>query len=370
MPYIKVSSGVLASMGTTLQTAATKVTSIGDSFSGIARNLDWDVKAESDIQRKINSINTSLEDHRTMLQSMYQFALQAKSKYEALDSADSPSGSSGGGGTGSASSTWDTFVEEFKKEYTLDDLLAGGNYIPKIMGFVKDVKGAKSWSDMYKTGGEIKDFLVDAADTYRRYMKTGNIHGKTTATVNWLKHITGYKKLGRASSAKEVWSRFKCNLTNKTSPFNAQFKKTVGDFTGKNGVGKAIGKWGGVLLDGVTNFFSNKEEQAASGGKMSDGRVIAETITETVVGTIITHGASIVVGAAVTAVLGPVAAPGIVVTALTGLVLSGVNAGVKALTGKSTTEFISDGILNVGAAIGNGAKNAAKAVGNWFNKIF
>ena len=35
--------------------------------------------------------------------------------------------------------------------------------------------------------------------------------------------------------------------------------------------------WGGVLIDGVANWYSNKEEQALSNGTMSDERVAAET---------------------------------------------------------------------------------------------
>lgn len=371
MPFIKVSPSVLASMGSTLQSAATKVTGISDNFASIARYLDWDVKAQGDIQRRISSITNSLADYKTKLQNMYHFALQAQTKYSELDSADSSSSQSGGGGgSGVTKSKWETFLEEFGKEYTLDDALKGSNYIIKIKNLIEGFTGAESWKDVYKNVKDVNKFISEAKKTYNNYKKIGNAVSGKTAAKWWLKNITGLKPLGRASSAKNIFARFKGNLCNKTSPFNKQLKETIGDFTGKNGVGKAVAKWGGVVLDGVMNWFSNKEEQAASGGKMSDGRVVAETITETVVGTVLTNTASIVVGAAVTTVLGTAAAPAIVVTALTGLVMAGANAGIKALTGKSATEFISDGILDAGVAIGKGAKKAAKAVGNWFKKIF
>ncbi len=93
---------------------------------------------------------------------------------------------------------------------------------------------------------------------------------------------------------------------------------------------------------------------------MSDGRVVAETITETVVDTALTYGAGIVVGAAITAVAGSVAVPGVVVVAASGAIIAGVNAGVQALTGKSTTEWISDGILDTGKAIGNKIRQRRK----------
>ena len=61
--------------------------------------------------------------------------------------------------------------------------------------------------------------------------------------------------------------------------------------------------WGGVLIDGVANWYSNKEEQALSNGTMSDERVAAETITETAIGTVMGYGSEIIIGAAVTAAL-------------------------------------------------------------------
>ena len=140
-----------------------------------------------------------------------------------------------------------------------------------------------------------------------------------------------------------------------------------------HGVGKAVASWGAVAVHGVLNWFSNKDEQASSNGTMSDGRVIAETITETAIDTALTYGTGIVVGAAVTATLGTVAAPGIVVVAASGAIVAGLNAGVKALTGKTTTEWISDTILDTGEAIGNAVSNVAKNVsvstGSWFGKL-
>jgi len=49
--------------------------------------------------------------------------------------------------------------------------------------------------------------------------------------------------------------------------------------------------------------------------------------------------------------------------------VAGLNAGVKALTGKTTTEWISDGILDTGKAIGNAVSGAARSIGNWFGKL-
>lgn len=266
-----------------------------------------------------------------------------------------------------------SWADEFWDEYGWKGLLAGSNYIDRIYNIVNDVRKGKTWRDLYDSGRDIYDFVGEAAQTYHNYKKIGNAVGTKKAMTWWAKNITGIKPLGRASAAKNPFARFAHNLTNKTSPFNAQFKNIVGDFKGANGVGKAVSSWGTVAVSGVLNWFSNKEEQIASNGTMSNGRVVAETITETVIDTALTYGAGIIVGAAVTAVCGTVAAPGVLVVAASGAIIAGVNAGVKALTGKTTTEWVSDTILDTGEAIGkavsNVAKNVTNSVGSWFKKL-
>ncbi len=277
----------------------------------------------------------------------------------------------------------DNFIEEFKANYGLENLLAGSGYIGDIYGFIRDFKSSKNWNDYAKTGVEVFQFLSGALTTWGNYTKIGNAVGIKTARTWWLKNITGIKPLGRSSTASTWWKRFSNNLTNKTSPFNAQLRNVVKDFTGGNGVGRAVSTWASVAVDGVVNFFDNKEEQKLSNGEMSDGRVVAETITETAIDTALTYGAGIAVGAAVAACT-TVALPGVVVTAAAGLLVAGVNAGVKALTGKSTTEWASDAILDAGEAVVNTVGKAAKkvsnaigdaangvknAVGGWFKKL-
>lgn len=264
---------------------------------------------------------------------------------------------------------WNTFKEEFHSEFDWSDILKGSGYIGTLYDLVTDIKNGKSWKDFAKSGVKIYQFMSGAAKTFHNYNKIGNAVGTKTAMTWWAKNITGLKPLGRASTAKNPFTRFANNLTNKTSPFNAQFKDVIKTFKGGNGIGKAVASWGAVAANGVFNWFSNKEEQANSNGTMSDARVVAETITETAVDTALTYGAGIVIGAAVTTAIGTVAAPGIVVAAAGGLAVTAINAGVKALTGKTTTEWISDTILDVGEAVGNAAKNVHETIGKWFGKL-
>lgn len=263
----------------------------------------------------------------------------------------------------------ETFVDEFQSNYGWKEILSGAGYIGTIYNLITDIKNGKTWKDFAKSGVKVFQFFQGAIKTWKNYRKIGNAVGTKTAMAWWARNITGFKSLGRASAAKNPFARFVNNLKNKTSPFNAQFKNVINDFKGANGVGKAVASWGAVAVNGILNWFSNKDEQADSNGTMSDARVVAETITETAVDTALTYGTGIVVGAAVTAALGTVAAPGVLVVAVSGATVAVINAGVKALTGKTTTEWISDSILDTGKAIGNAIDGAAKSVGKWFKKL-
>lgn len=378
MPRIYVEFSGLNQIGSRCKSVASSVDSIQSDFQRTVRQLDWDIRFESNINSTATQLSRKLESYSRTLESYQRFIEDARGEYVKLNEYKKTTDYFekidvviphlvGPGGQ------LKIFTDEFLSNYGWKEILSGAGYIGTIYNLINDIRDGKSWRDLAKTGVDTYRFLSGAAKTYNNYIKIGNAVGTKTAMAWWAKNITGLKPLGRASTAKNPFTRFANNLTNKTSPFNAQFKNIVNNFKGANGVGKAVASWGTVAVNGVLNWFSNKDEQANSNGTMSDGRVIAETITETVVDTALTYGTGIVVGAAVTAALGTVAAPGIVVVAASGAVVAGLNAGVKALTGKTTTEWISDTILDTGEAIGsavsNAAKNVSESIGSWFGKL-
>lgn len=378
MPRIYVEFSSLNQIGSRCKSVASSVDSIQSDFQRTVRQLDWDIRFESNINSTATQLSRKLESYSRTLESYQRFIEDARGEYVKLNEYKKTTDYFekidvviphlvGPGGQ------LKIFTDEFLSNYGWKEILSGAGYIGTIYNLINDIRDGKSWRDLAKTGVDTYRFLSGAAKTYNNYKKIGNAVGTKTAMAWWAKNITGLKPLGRASTAKNPFTRFANNLTNKTSPFNAQFKNIVNNFKGANGVGKAVASWGTVAVNGVLNWFSNKDEQANSNGTMSDGRVIAETITETVVDTALTYGTGIVVGAAVTAALGTVAAPGIVVVAASGAVVAGLNAGVKALTGKTTTEWISDTILDTGEAIGsavsNAAKNVSESIGSWFGKL-
>lgn len=378
MPRIYVEFSGLNQIGSRCKSVASSVDSIQSDFQRTVRQLDWDIRFESNINSTATQLSRKLESYSRTLESYQRFIEDARGEYVKLNEYKKTTDYFekidvviphlvGPGGQ------LKIITDEFLSNYGWKEILSGAGYIGTIYNLINDIRDGKSWRDLAKTGVDTYRFLSGAAKTYNNYKKIGNAVGTKTAMAWWAKNITGLKPLGRASTAKNPFTRFANNLTNKTSPFNAQFKNIVNNFKGANGVGKAVASWGTVAVNGVLNWFSNKDEQANSNGTMSDGRVIAETITETVVDTALTYGTGIVVGAAVTAALGTVAAPGIVVVAASGAVVAGLNAGVKALTGKTTTEWISDTILDTGEAIGsavsNAAKNVSESIGSWFGKL-
>lgn len=373
MPRIYIDFAKLDQIGNRCKSVASKVDTIQSDLQHTIRQLDWDVRFESNINSTATQIARKLELYSKALENYQRFVEDAHSEYTKLDEYKKLNITAqldprifhilGPGGQ------LQIFTDEFWSNYGWKEILSGAGYIGTIYSLINDIKNGKTWRDFAKNGVNAYQFLSGAAKTYNNYKKIGNAVGTKTAMAWWAKNVTGLKPLGRASTAKNPFTRFANNLTNKTSPFNAQFKNVVDNFKGANGVGKAVASWGAVAVNGVLNWFNNKDEQANSNGTMSDGRVIAETITETAVDTALTYGTGIVVGAAVTAALGTVAAPGVVVVAASGAVVAGLNAGVKALTGKTTTEWISDAVLDTGEAIGNAAKNVSESIGSWFRKL-
>ena len=345
---------------------ARSIGSIQSDLNRTMRSLDFSISQKERIRKRLEMQSDALKEEQRMVQRAASSLQEIVRCYEQTEKGLC-------GVEDGNISKLQTFVNEFKKNYGWKEILSGAGYIGTLYNFANDIKNGKTWQDFAKQGVKVHDFISEAAKTYNNYKKIGNAVGTKQAMTWWVKKITGFRSLGRASAAKNPFTRFCNNLTNKTSPFHAQFKDVIDTFKGTKGVGKAVASWGAVAVNGVLNWFGNKEEQANSNGTMSDGRVWAETIMETAVDTALTYGASIVVGAAVTAALGTVAAPGILVVAASGAIIAGLNAGVKALTGKTTTEWVSDTILDAGEAIGNAVGNAAKkvsnSIGRWFGKL-
>ncbi|MBR3722531.1 MAG: hypothetical protein IKN12_07160, partial [Selenomonadaceae bacterium] len=310
-----------------------KIEAIKSHFQSTVGKLDWDVKSKEDINNAAKKLSQNLSAYTQAFKGYQNYIKDANGKYTKLDNEKFNA------------NILDKFKNNLKEEYGIGDALAGAGYIGTIYGLLQDIKNIKSPTDALKVIRKGFKFGNDAKDIFLRYKKVGNMVGNQKAMTWWAKFATGLKPLGRYSTASKPIARFVNNLKNKTSPFNAQIKDAIGNFAGSNGIGAAVASWGTVLINGILNWQSNKEEQANSDGKMSDGRVVAETITETAIDTGLMIGATAVAGAAITAFF-PAVSAGVAVVALSGLLVSGINAGIKAITDKSFTEWASDAILD------------------------
>lgn len=386
MKQIQITPAELRSQAAEMASLRTEYENLFSNVTGVlhATNAAWSENLSHNFVGKITSTQKSCSSILATLQWGSDAAVKSAESFESIDSAlasglDSTAVTKLNASieiNGKEPSTWDKFKDELKNNYGPEAALAGSNYIKEIYSLIKSIKEGKSYEDWMKSGIKVAEFLSGAYGKLKNYLKIGNAVGTKKAVSWFVKYATGLKPLGRASSAKKIVTRFKKNLTNKTSPFHAQFQNVVDNFRGANGVKSAVASWMGVALTGVLNYKSNREEQAASNGTMSDGRVWAETITETIVDTTISYGAGIVVGAAVTT-LSTVTLPGVAVVAAGGLIMAAANAGVKALTNKSTTEWVSDTILDAGTKISEGigkgvkgiVKNVNNSVGGWFGKL-
>lgn len=365
MPRIYVKFSGLSQIGADCERISSKVDTIQSEFQNTIRQLDWDIRFESNINSTANQISRKLEQYSRALDAYQRFITDAHDKYTQLDEykkiniADyiSPSPIAFDPNrfilVGPGGNNWKDLVKLFGS--------AGS-----LFGIVNSVLGAKNWIDWGNVGVSATKTISSIAKDYNNYAKIGRAIGSTNSTAYFWRNFFGFNKVGHASTASSASARFYNNLHNTTSPY--KLSGIFDAFTGKKGVVSSVAAWAGVALSGISNAFSNIDEQKKSNGAMSTGRVVAETVTETVIDTAIAYAGSAVIGAAIATVTGSVAAP-VVVAAATGAALRGINAGCETVFGVSATEAISDFALNAASAVGNAVTDGTKAVASWFEKL-
>ena len=361
MPRIYVEFSQLSQLEGRCKTVASKIDVIQENFQRTVQQLDWDIRFESDINSTATKLSRKLEQYSRALESYQSFIKEARSKYAQLDNYKQSihmNDSTQGINRNSDS--------EGKIDFDWKDLLKAFGTAGGIFGIANGALEAKSWIDWGNVSVGAAKTISSVAKDYNRYTKIGRAIGSTNATGYFLKNFFGFNKVGHASTASSASARFYNNLHNTTSPY--KISSIFDAFTGKNGVVSSVASWGGVALSGIANAFSNIEEQKESKGTMSTGRVVAETVTETAVDTVIAYAGSSLIGAAIATVTGAVAAPAVVAVA-TGAALWGINAGCEAVFEVSATECISDFVLNTASAVGNAVADGAKAVASWFGKL-
>lgn len=365
MSRIYVDFAALEMIGYRCKNVSSKVDIIQSDFKHIIDHLDWDIRFESNIDNTASQIANKLQQYSKILEAYQCFIEEAKNEYIKLDEFKKTN-------IEDCILTYKPIVIQILgpggqyNPYHLKDLLESFGSAGSLFGIVNKIFNAKNWIDWSNIGLSITKTISTIAKDYNRYNKIGRAIGTANSTGYFWRNFFGFNKVGHASTANSPSARFYNNLNNTTSPY--RLSDAFDAFTGKQGVISTTAAWAGVGLSLVSNAFSNIEEQKSSNGTMSTGRVIAETVSETIIGTVATYAGSAVIGAAIATATGAVAAP-VVVAATTGLAIAGINAGCEAVFGVSATEAISDFVLDSASAVGWAVADGAKVVANWFNKI-
>ena len=361
MPRIYVEFSGLDQIGSCCKTVASRVDTIQSNFQRTVRQLDWDIRFESNINSTATQLSRKLEQYSRALETYQRFIEDTKSEYFKLDEYKQLTLTASPvqgidhiwGPNGQLDFDWKDIIKSFGS--------AGS-----VFGIVNSIFGAKNWVDWGNVGVDITKIISSIAKDYNNYNKIGRAIGTTNSDGYFWRNFFGFNKVGRASTASSASARFYNNLHNTTSPY--KLSGIFDSFIGKKGVVSSVASWASLALSGITNAFSNIEEQKESNGTMSTGRVVAETISETVIDTTIAAASSAVVGAAIATVTGAVAAPAVVAVAA-GIALWGINTGCEAVFGVSATEAISDFALDTVSAVGNAVADGAKSVANCFGKL-
>ena len=377
MARVYVAFSKLENVGSYCGTAASKIGSIQSDFQTTVSRLDWDIKFESDINSTAAEISEKLEAYAAALKEYSQFIEDVCEEYARLDEYEDPSvtietiaGKSESSESGTSLS--DTSV--------LQEILYSFGLFGKITKYITNLSDNSEWYEWVSDGLSGWNLISKLSTDISNYAKVGTMIGTGTSVSYFLRNFFGLNATGYASQASSLSARFYNNLHNTTSSYT--LSGAFSSFTGAKGVAAAVTSWAGVALTGVASAYSNLQEQNESGGTMSTGRVVAETVTETAISTLITYGGSALIGAGIAAVTGTVAAP-VVVAIATGAVIAGANAGVSYLTNGETTsivEFASDTILNVATDVGStvsdmlessgtAVASIGKTVSGWFGSL-
>lgn len=425
MPTIKVNTNQLSSYESDMQGVLSRVNSIMNQFNSVSRNLDWDIKAESNINSRLSGISRELSAESRGISGMKSYLGKARTKYNAVESKNSgkklknettgggsgtrvaskkgkisktgkigskgnaawinkninqsTTSKTGGRNSGKTSSSAKTNVKESLIKYLkkvgksgLDVLGKFGTYgkmgaLP--IALVKNIIDGDgiTGKDIGSTIKGMGNTLIGMCD---EYSKTAGKWPLSTNDVKELAGLSKYKTINAASAGagwlerlKSSGSSFVDTLKSEVSPVS---KTTLADGTQVVDKVKTGTKVAGWALSLVANGFSNYDEYGGFTGRMA-----AETVTETIID--IGKGAAIAAGVAAGCAAIGFAAPAVVV--------GGIGIGVSLvadivcenITGKSVTEFTSDAILDnlpKAAKKATGAATTAKnAVSSWFSKV-
>ncbi|MCJ0538607.1 hypothetical protein [Enterococcus cecorum] len=417
MPTIKVNTSRLSGYESDMQNILSRVNSIMGQFDSVSRNLDWDIRAESNINSRLSGISRELSAEARGISGMKNYLGNAVRQYNTVENTnkknklkDEVSGHNSGthiknnnsktnktGGTSTqfgGSAPWiigkegkpikNTGYLDYNGFYLGPVISAGGTNTASTNSTSTKSGYKPDWAKgLFKVVGEVGNVGSIASSIYTlgSAIASGKDSKVSKAIISVSKDcISRFGTLAEnAYSGTSVKKTLFGNWTKRSdvTSFREYFKKY--SFKNATNVGskiKVATKWAGTALSAVTNFISNKEEQKKNPG-MSNARVVSETVVETAIdvgiGAFATVGATELIGAAV---------PAVAVGAVAVGAVWAVNTGVEAITAhfwgeenkKNLTELASDAIIDgatyVGKKVGSAVKSGFNAVTKWGKSLF
>ena len=89
MPTIKVNTYRLTNYESDMQGILSRVNSIMNQFNSVSRNLDWEIKAESNINFRLSGISRELSAESRGISGMKNYLETARTRYVAVESKNS-----------------------------------------------------------------------------------------------------------------------------------------------------------------------------------------------------------------------------------------------------------------------------------------
>lgn len=352
-----------------------KVANIRNRLKSVYKALDSDILSASGISRTLSRLVSELESEAAVFQSHSAYLDNTSVLYKECE--DYITGIKTGGDKAPAGGAPDSpyKVDWVSKVVDVLDVMGGAAGVAAVLArpFANWLdKGILNWSDKNGWGRGI-DILKA-------------LNGGIISAADWMKSSANLKRLSRMNPkmARDVAIKrlfglddaFAGAARRSTKPgfagWSYKFKYDFGDklieeaesFT-KSGFKSAL-KWGGVALSFASNAFQNYDEYKS--GKISSSRAVEETISETAIDV----GKDILIGVGVAAAMAATvgSAPVLAVAATTVVVGVGLDMAFTAATGKSTTEFISDSLLDARDKAANTLSSISKKTARTFSDMF
>lgn len=301
MPKVKVNQSRLSSIDNDFQQAIRQLGMVTNQFQAVASNIDWDIKAKSNVNRRLTRLSRELRDELNALQGFARFTQEAQRRYDQTEREISQRiGHIGDSDQGSTYSGVGKAVPNqpgLRRPQQVGGVFSQGvsfENVKALLGNVVPIVFPLQWAVINSPGDILS--LFDGIDD------------QTEA---------GF------------WKNF-------TSEFTKYFPKKNAKPVSKI---KVAGKYGGLVVSTLLSAFNNISEGKSKG--YNDTRIAGETLIETGVGLV--TGALLTAG--ITAVLGA-GAPVVAVGAMSVAASVAINKTVEFLTGgRDIGELASDLIL-------------------------